>query len=118
MRYAVEQESTISLLISSRVRTCRSVRAGVHRARSQPFSSRTSRFIESSTVEGLGGELLWDALSRAVKASEIAAARLVVVDAIDASAARFYERYGFIAVPENPHRLVQKMSDVVAALRT
>jgi GNAT superfamily N-acetyltransferase len=65
---------------------------------------------------GLGGELLWDALSRAVKASDIAAARLVVVDAIDEAAARFYAHHGFTKVPGNPHRLVQKVSDVVAAL--
>jgi hypothetical protein len=65
----------------------------------------------------LGGELLWDALSRAATASEIAAARLVVVDAIDANAARFYRHYGFIEVPGNPYRLVQKMNDIATALR-
>ena len=67
--------------------------------------------------QGLGGELLWDALSRAATASEIAAARLVVVDAIDANAARFYRHYGFIEVPGNPYRLVQKMNDIATALR-
>jgi len=66
---------------------------------------------------GLGGELLWDALSRAVAASEIAAARVIVVDAVDATAARFYEHHGFVPVPGNPHRLVQKVSDIAAALR-
>jgi predicted N-acetyltransferase YhbS len=65
---------------------------------------------------GLGGELLWDALSRAVAASDIAAARIVVVDAIDINAAQFYEHHGFSAVPGNPHRLVQKVSDIAAAL--
>jgi GNAT superfamily N-acetyltransferase len=65
--------------------------------------------------QGLGGELLLDALSRAVQASEVAAARLVVVDAIDAAAAAFYEHHGFTAVPGNRHRLVQKISDVAAA---
>ncbi|HUH01966.1 MAG TPA: GNAT family N-acetyltransferase [Kofleriaceae bacterium] len=66
--------------------------------------------------QGLGGELLWDALSRAVEASEIAAARFVVVDAIDDDAARFYAHHGFTTIPGNPHRLVQKVSDVAAAL--
>jgi GNAT superfamily N-acetyltransferase len=66
--------------------------------------------------QGLGGELLWDALSRAVAASRRVAARVIVVDAIDAPAARFYQHHGFVAVPGNPHRLVQKMSDVAAAL--
>ena len=65
---------------------------------------------------GLGGELLWDALVRARAASNIAAARLVVVDAISQSAAAFYEHHGFRPVPDNPHRLVQKMSDISAAL--
>jgi predicted N-acetyltransferase YhbS len=66
--------------------------------------------------EGLGGELLWDALTRARAASDIAAARVVVVDAISGDAAAFYEHHGFTAVPENPNRLVQKMSDIAAAL--
>ena len=66
--------------------------------------------------QGLGGELLLDALSRAVQASEVAAARLVVVDAIDEAAARFYEHHGFTAVPGNRQRLVQRISDIAAAL--
>jgi GNAT superfamily N-acetyltransferase len=66
--------------------------------------------------QGLGGELLLDALSRAVQASEVAAARLVVVDAIDEAAATFYEHHGFTAVHGNRQRLVQKVSDIAAAL--
>lgn len=66
---------------------------------------------------GLGGELLWDALSRACAAADIAAARVVVVDAIDGDAAAFYQHHGFTAVPDNPNRLVQKVSEIAAALR-
>lgn len=65
---------------------------------------------------GLGGQLLLDALERAVDASARVAARLVVVDAIDDRAAAFYERYGFRACPA-PRRLVRKTSEVAAALR-
>lgn len=65
---------------------------------------------------GLGGELLWDALARTVAASEVATARVVVVDAIDAAAAGFYAHHGFVPVPGNPFRLVQKVSDIAAAL--
>jgi hypothetical protein len=65
---------------------------------------------------GLGGELLWDALSRSVAASQLAGARVVVVDAVDAQAASFYCHHGFREVPGNPFRLVQKMSDIAAAL--
>lgn len=67
--------------------------------------------------EGLGGELLWDALSRACAAAEIVAARMVVVDAIDAHAASFYAHHGFVPVPGHPLRSVQKISDIAEALR-
>ena len=42
--------------------------------------------------------------------------RLVVVDAVDDRAAAFYRHHGFFAVPGNPHRLVQKTSDILASL--
>jgi GNAT superfamily N-acetyltransferase len=68
--------------------------------------------------QGLGGELLWDALSRAVSAGTIAAARLIVVHAIDDDAAAFYEHHGFVASPSNSQHLVQKASDIAAALNS
>jgi GNAT superfamily N-acetyltransferase len=52
--------------------------------------------------QGLGAELLWDALSRAVAANRQAAARLVVVDAIDERAASFYEHFGLNRFPATP----------------
>lgn len=51
-------------------------------------------------------------------ASSIAAARIVVVDAISAQAAAFYDHHGFTPIPNNPNRLVQKMSDIASALDT
>lgn len=71
---------------------------------------------ESLHGQGLGGELLWDALTRAVSASAIAAARLVVVHAIDDNAAAFYTHHGFVASPKDPHHLVQKVSDIAVSL--
>ncbi len=65
---------------------------------------------------GLGGTLLAEGLRKAVAAGEAAGARLVVVDAIDENAARFYERFGFIAVPEHPLRLYRRMKDVRTSL--
>lgn len=50
-----------------------------------------------------------------MEATKVVAARFVVVDAIDDEAARFYEHYGFRAIP-GTMRLVQKLSDVAAAL--
>ena len=66
--------------------------------------------------QGLGGQLLRDALERAVEASERAAARLVVVDAIDDQAFAFYQHFGFDAIPGS-RRLVRKVSEVAAGLR-
>ncbi|MEO7124491.1 MAG: GNAT family N-acetyltransferase [Lacisediminihabitans sp.] len=66
--------------------------------------------------EGFGGLLLAEALRKAVAAGEAAAARLVVVDAIDEAAARFYARHGFLAVPEHPMRLYRRIKDIRASL--
>lgn len=65
---------------------------------------------------GLGAQLLLDALERAVDASTTAAARLVVVDAVDDDAVLFYERFGFRPCPDQPRRLVRTTSEVAAAL--
>ena len=64
----------------------------------------------------LGSRLLAEGLRRAVAASDAAAARLVVVDALDGDAAAFYRRWGFIDTPGNPLRLFRKMSDIRASL--
>ncbi len=70
---------------------------------------------ESLQGKGLGGALLAEALQRIVAATETVAARFVVVDATDDTAAAFYTYHGFRPVPET-RRLVQKLSDVEAAL--
>lgn len=64
---------------------------------------------------GLGALLLAEALRKAVAAGVAAAARLVVVDATDETAARFYTRQGFIAVPDHPLRLYRRMKDIRAS---
>lgn len=66
--------------------------------------------------QGLGGLLLTEALRKAVAAGEAAAARLVVVDAIDEAAERFYTHHGFLAIPEHPGRLYRRMKDIRASL--
>jgi len=60
--------------------------------------------------------MLAEALRKAVAAGEAAAARLVVVDAIDETAARFYAYHGFIAAPEHPFRPYRRMKDIRASL--
>lgn len=66
--------------------------------------------------QGLGGLLLTEALRKAVAAGEAAAARLVVVDAIDDAAERFYAHHGFITVPEHPQRVYRRTKDIRASL--
>lgn len=66
--------------------------------------------------KGFGALLLAEALRKAVAAGESAAARLVVVDAIDEQAAHFYERHGFIRAPEHALRLYRRMKDVRTSL--
>jgi GNAT superfamily N-acetyltransferase len=66
---------------------------------------------------GLGEFLLIDALHRAlVQSAEIAAAA-VVVDAIDAGAARFYRHFGFVAFPAIASRLFLPMKAVADLFR-
>ncbi|GAA0901349.1 GNAT family N-acetyltransferase [Virgisporangium aurantiacum] len=65
--------------------------------------------------QGHGGVLLADALHRIVAATQTVAARFVLVDAIDEVAHAFYRCYGFREIP-GTLRLVQKISDVAAAL--
>jgi GNAT superfamily N-acetyltransferase len=66
--------------------------------------------------EGHGALLLAEALRKAVVAGDAAAARLVVVDAIDDKAAAFYAHHGFVAAPEHPMRLYRRMKDIRASL--
>lgn len=65
--------------------------------------------------KGLGAMLLAEALRKAVAAGDAAAARLVVVDAVDEDAVSFYERYGFIRMPQHGLRLYRRMKDVSAS---
>ena len=62
--------------------------------------------------QGLGAELLHDAMDRIVTAADTASGRLIVVDAIDETAAAFYRHHDFPPVRDNPHRLVLKLSTV------
>jgi GNAT superfamily N-acetyltransferase len=66
--------------------------------------------------QGLGGVLLADALERIVVATQTVAVRIVVVDALHERATAFCERYGFKRIPGTV-RLVQRVSDVAAALK-
>lgn len=63
--------------------------------------------------EGLGSLLLRDAFRRVVHQEVPAWA--VVVDAMDDSAARFYQRHGFKPFPHQPRRLLLPMTAIAKA---
>lgn len=62
--------------------------------------------------KGLGKALLKQALLKALKASEIAGLRAVLVHAKDQAAKSFYKRYGFIEFPSDEFRLYLLIKDI------
>lgn len=66
---------------------------------------------------GLGGDLLRDALARCAGAADEIGGRAVLVHAKDVAAARFYLRYGFQPLAENPQHLYILMKDLRASIR-
>ncbi len=66
--------------------------------------------------QGLGAEVLVDALQVMVTAASVGGGRLIVVDAIDDPAAKFYRHHDFQPVKGNPNRLVMKVSTARKAL--
>jgi GNAT superfamily N-acetyltransferase len=77
-----------------------------------------ARLAVDQSLQGkrVGAMLLAEALRKAVPAGEVAAARLIVVDAADDSAAAFNQHYGFVRTPENPLRFYRRMKDVRASV--
>lgn len=71
---------------------------------------------ESLHGRGLGSAVLADALAVILEAMRVAGGRLIVVDAIDAGAASFYEHHGFVRVPGSTGRLIMKASSVARSL--
>jgi GNAT superfamily N-acetyltransferase len=65
--------------------------------------------------QGLGTQLLLDALERIVDAADQAGGRVIVVDAINDIAHRFYAYHGFIPI-EHSNRLVMKLATAAAIL--
>ena len=65
--------------------------------------------------QGWGSFLLLDALHRCATA-EIACFA-VIVDAIDDEARAFYLHQSFLPLPDSPHRLFRRMSDIDALFR-
>lgn len=65
---------------------------------------------------GLGAELLVFALETILEAARVAGGRVIIVDAIDDGAKRFYEHHDFQPLPSNDQRLVLKLGTVAKGL--
>ncbi len=65
---------------------------------------------------GLGSELLVRALEIIIAAARQVGGKLVVVDAIDEGALKFYEQRDFEPIPTQPHRLLLKLSSAAKTL--
>jgi GNAT superfamily N-acetyltransferase len=66
---------------------------------------------------GLGGYLLRDALTRSLVLGEQIGIHAVVVDAIDAEAKTFYERFGFVPLTDDEIRLFLPLSTIRSAAK-
>lgn len=64
--------------------------------------------------QGLGKELLFDALHRAASLSNSMGLHFVEVHALHEQAAQFYEHFGFIPLPDDPLHLVMSIQTILA----
>lgn len=91
--------------------------AGLPRHRPLPVILLARLALERSEQgTGLGGDLLRDALARCTAGAEVIGGRAVLVHAKDEAAARFYRRYGFQPLAENPNHLYLLMKDLKASI--
>jgi GNAT superfamily N-acetyltransferase len=66
--------------------------------------------------KGLGSALLTHALERCVEAARLVGGRALLVHAVDAEAAAFWRRRGFLASKDDPFLLFRSMADIAATL--
>jgi GNAT superfamily N-acetyltransferase len=66
---------------------------------------------------GIGTGLLKHALQRCVQAAALVGGRALLVNAIDAHAAAFWQRRGFVASRDDPLVLFRSIGDIAASLQ-
>lgn len=69
----------------------------------------------SARGEGLGRELLMDALRRVLTVAETLGVFAVHVHALDDEARAFYEKYGFVALADQPRHLLLPLATIRTA---
>lgn len=67
---------------------------------------------ENARGTGIGKMLLMDAITRTFAVSAEIAIYAMVVDAIDAEAARFYQQYGFLSLNQDGRRLFLPLKSI------
>ncbi|MCL1801180.1 MAG: GNAT family N-acetyltransferase [Promicromonosporaceae bacterium] len=68
--------------------------------------------------QGLGGEVLLDALETIISAATIGGGRLIVVDPIDERASAWYQRFGFVSFgPDDAQRQRRQYLPVATAIK-
>jgi predicted N-acetyltransferase YhbS len=67
--------------------------------------------------KGVGSGLLKHALHRSVAAANLIGGRALVVNAIDAEAADFWRRRGFVPSRDEPFVLFRSLADIAASIR-
>lgn len=71
---------------------------------------------ESAQGQGYGAALLYEALRRVVLGAEQFGVAAVFVDAKDEEAKGYYQKFGFLALPDNPLELFLPMETVRATV--
>lgn len=68
----------------------------------------------SAQGQGLGADLLADAVCRCCAAADIVGARAIIAHAIDDEAANFYSHYGFVPSPLSEHVMLLPIEEARA----
>jgi GNAT superfamily N-acetyltransferase len=72
----------------------------------------------ASQGQGLGGELLVAAGERAIAVADAVGGVALAIDAKDARAAAWYERFGALHLLDDPLKLILPLATIATALRT
>jgi GNAT superfamily N-acetyltransferase len=67
--------------------------------------------------KSVGSGLLKHALLRCVTAASLVGGRALLVNAVDAEAALYWKRQGFIPTKDDPHVLFRSIADIAASMR-
>ncbi|HWW63504.1 MAG TPA: GNAT family N-acetyltransferase [Sphingomonadaceae bacterium] len=65
---------------------------------------------------GIGSGLLKHALERCIEAARLVGGRALIVNAVDAEAAAFWQRRGFLPSKDDPMILFRSIADIAASL--